>query len=102
MISALTHIARLARAGFVFAREGVFGTVDPTLVPPPGQLALRLASKATPRCPWIDMDRLGAVPADPTQIERIRGHPVRSLSTLQLLRTSLPVQLHWCDRRPAV
>ncbi len=43
MISALTHIARLARAGFVFAREGVFGVVDPTLVPPPGQLALRLA-----------------------------------------------------------
>ena len=43
VISALTHIARLARAGFVFAREGVFGVVDPSLVPPPGQLALRLA-----------------------------------------------------------
>ena len=43
VISAITHIARLARAGFVFAREGVFGVVDPTLVPPPGQLALRLA-----------------------------------------------------------
>jgi ubiquinone biosynthesis protein len=37
------HIARLARAAFVFAREGVFGSVDPSLVPPPGQLALRLA-----------------------------------------------------------
>ncbi|MBR0692371.1 2-polyprenylphenol 6-hydroxylase [Bradyrhizobium lablabi] len=43
MISALTHIARLARAGIVFAREGVFGVVDPSLVPPPGQLALKLA-----------------------------------------------------------
>ena len=43
MISALTHIARLARAGFVFAREGVFGVVDPSLVPPPGQLALKIA-----------------------------------------------------------
>ncbi|NVN88443.1 MAG: 2-polyprenylphenol 6-hydroxylase [Rhodopseudomonas sp.] len=43
MISALTHAARLARAGYVFAREGVFGVVDPSLVPPPGQLALRLA-----------------------------------------------------------
>ncbi|MCA3578337.1 MAG: ubiquinone biosynthesis protein UbiB, partial [Bradyrhizobium sp.] len=43
MISALTHIARLARAGFVFAREGVFGVVDPVLVPPPGQLALKMA-----------------------------------------------------------
>ena len=43
VISAATHIARLARAAFVFAREGVFGVVDPSLVPPPGQLALRLA-----------------------------------------------------------
>ena len=43
VISALTHIARLARAGFVFAREGVFGVVDPSLVPPPGQFALRIA-----------------------------------------------------------
>ena len=43
MISALTHAARLARAAFVFAREGVFGVVDPSLVPPPGQLALRIA-----------------------------------------------------------
>jgi ubiquinone biosynthesis protein len=43
VISALTHIARLARAGFVFAREGVFGVVDPSLVPPPGQLALKIA-----------------------------------------------------------
>jgi ubiquinone biosynthesis protein len=36
-------MARLARAGFVFAREGVFGVVDPSFVPPPGQLALRIA-----------------------------------------------------------
>ena len=43
VISAITHTARLARAAFVFAREGVFGVVDPSLVPPPGQLALRLA-----------------------------------------------------------
>jgi ubiquinone biosynthesis protein len=33
---------RLARAGFVFAREGVFGGVDPSLVPPPAQLALKI------------------------------------------------------------
>ncbi len=43
VISATTHIARLARAGFVFAREGVFGAVDPTLVPPPAQLLMKLA-----------------------------------------------------------
>ncbi|HLI99676.1 MAG TPA: 2-polyprenylphenol 6-hydroxylase [Bradyrhizobium sp.] len=43
MISATFHIARIARAALVFAREGVFGAVDPSLVPPSGQLALRLA-----------------------------------------------------------
>jgi ubiquinone biosynthesis protein len=43
VISATTHIARLFRATLVFAREGVFGAVDPSLVPPPGQLALKLA-----------------------------------------------------------
>ncbi|MCL2713086.1 MAG: 2-polyprenylphenol 6-hydroxylase [Alphaproteobacteria bacterium] len=43
MISSLTHIMRLTRAAFVFAREGVFGVVDPALVPPPAQLLLRLA-----------------------------------------------------------
>jgi ubiquinone biosynthesis protein len=43
VISATIHISRVVRAAFVFAREGVFGVVDPSLVPPPGQLALRLA-----------------------------------------------------------
>ena len=43
VISATTHIARLARAGFVFAREGVFGVIDPSLVPPPAQLLIKLA-----------------------------------------------------------
>lgn len=43
MISSLTHIARLAHAGFVFAREGVFGIVDPSPLPPPAQGAIRAA-----------------------------------------------------------
>jgi len=43
VISGLTHVARLTRAAYVFAREGVFGVVDPALVPPPGQLLLRMA-----------------------------------------------------------
>ncbi|MGX9390990.1 2-polyprenylphenol 6-hydroxylase [Nitrobacteraceae bacterium UC4446_H13] len=43
MISALSHVARLSRAAYVFAREGVFGTVDPALVPAPGQVLLRMA-----------------------------------------------------------
>ena len=51
MISAVTHLARLIRAAFVFAREGVFGSVDPNLVPPPGQLALKLARLVERRGP---------------------------------------------------
>ena len=43
MISAITHLSRLVRAGYVFAREGVFGVVDASLAPPPAQLALRIA-----------------------------------------------------------
>jgi ubiquinone biosynthesis protein len=43
VISALAHLSRLARAGFVFAREGVLGLVDPTLLPASARLALWLA-----------------------------------------------------------
>ena len=34
MISAALHLVRIGRAGFVFAREGVFGTIDPAMIPP--------------------------------------------------------------------
>ncbi|HWW49228.1 MAG TPA: 2-polyprenylphenol 6-hydroxylase [Xanthobacteraceae bacterium] len=43
MISALFHVARLARATYVLAREGVFGVVDASTVPPPAQPLLRAA-----------------------------------------------------------
>ncbi len=43
MISAPAHFVRLGRAGFVFAREGVFGVVDPAMVPVPARPLLRLA-----------------------------------------------------------
>ncbi len=43
MISGPAHLLRLARAGFVFAREGVFGVVDPALVPGPARFGLRIA-----------------------------------------------------------
>lgn len=42
MISAVIHLARLTRAGYVFARAGVFGLVDPTGLPSGAQFALRL------------------------------------------------------------
>jgi ubiquinone biosynthesis protein len=43
VISAPAHLIRLGRAGFVFAREGVFGIVDQSAVPVPARPFLRLA-----------------------------------------------------------
>ena len=43
MFSSLVHFFRLARAGWVFAREGVFALADPAMVPPPARPLLRMA-----------------------------------------------------------
>ena len=43
MIPAPAHLFRLGQAGFVFAREGVFGIIDPAAVPVPARPLLRLA-----------------------------------------------------------
>jgi ubiquinone biosynthesis protein len=41
--SAPAHVIRLGRAGYVFAREGIFGLVDPAAVPVPMRPLLRMA-----------------------------------------------------------
>jgi ubiquinone biosynthesis protein len=43
VIHAVAHFVRLGHAGFVCAREGVFGGIDTTLLPPPARAAVRLA-----------------------------------------------------------
>ena len=43
MIAAISHSFRLARAGFVFAREGVFALVDTRPLPLPAKTAIALA-----------------------------------------------------------
>jgi ubiquinone biosynthesis protein len=43
VIAAFTHLLRLARAGFVFAREGVLGLIDPAPLPFSARSALSLA-----------------------------------------------------------
>jgi ubiquinone biosynthesis protein len=43
VIAAPAHLLRLGRAGFVLAREGVFGLIEPSAVPVPARPFLRLA-----------------------------------------------------------
>ena len=43
VISAFSHLIRLGRAGFVFAREGVFALVDTRPLPLPAKTAIALA-----------------------------------------------------------
>ena len=43
MISGPAHLIRLARACFVFAREGVLGVIDPAMVPVPARPLYRMA-----------------------------------------------------------
>ena len=43
MLSTLFHLVRLARAGFVLAREGVFANIDLSLAPPEARLPLAIA-----------------------------------------------------------
>ena len=43
-LSAIGHVARLARAGFVLAREGAFAGVDPLTLPPLARAPLALAN----------------------------------------------------------
>jgi ubiquinone biosynthesis protein len=43
VISALAHLVRLARAGVVFAREGVLALIDASKLPLPARAALRCA-----------------------------------------------------------
>ena len=43
MIAALSHLLRLTRAGFVLAREGALGLVDPAPLPPHVRVMLRTA-----------------------------------------------------------
>jgi ubiquinone biosynthesis protein len=43
VIPPLSHLTRLTRAGFVFAREGVLSLIDPTPLPASARAGLRLA-----------------------------------------------------------
>jgi asparagine synthase (glutamine-hydrolysing) len=59
----------------------------------------RLAGKPGNRTPWIDIDRLAAVPRDPfLEAGGVKTKSVQAMSRSQLAATSLPMLLHWEDR----
>jgi ubiquinone biosynthesis protein len=60
VIVAIAHLMRLARAGLVFAREGVFALVDPAPLPVPARLALRAARLLERPASAIAANRLAA------------------------------------------
>jgi ubiquinone biosynthesis protein len=60
LISALAHLARLSRAGFVFAREGVLGLIDPKPLPLSARTALRVARLIERRATGAPTTRLSA------------------------------------------
>ncbi len=64
MIAAFAHLVRLGKAGFVFAREGVFGLVDPEQLPAPlpgpARLGIKMARLIERRDKGSEAARLSA------------------------------------------
>jgi len=60
VIAAINHFSRLTRAGFVLAREGVFGLADPEALPPGPRFAIRLARLIERRSAGSGAARLAA------------------------------------------
>jgi ubiquinone biosynthesis protein len=60
MTFALAHVARLGRAGFVFAREGVLGLIDPQPLPLSARMALRIVRLVERRQTGAATTRLSA------------------------------------------
>jgi ubiquinone biosynthesis protein len=60
VITGLAHLVRLARAGHVFAREGVLALIDPAPLPLPAQLAVRAARLIERPASTIAANRLAA------------------------------------------
>jgi ubiquinone biosynthesis protein len=60
VIHAVAHLVRLGHAGFVCAREGVFGGIDTTLLPPPARAAVRVARLIERPASRVAANRLAA------------------------------------------
>ncbi len=60
MISALAHFTRMARVGFVLAREGALALVDPSVLPPAARALIRLGRLIERRGAGSSATRLAA------------------------------------------
>ena len=60
MISSLVHLARMARVGFVLAREGALALVDPAVLPPSARGLVRLGRLIERRDAGSSAKRLAA------------------------------------------
>lgn len=58
----------------------------------------RLSGKEKAKPAWLNLDRLGARPADPMRRQEGQPPSVRELSYQQLTRSNLQMLLHWEDR----
>jgi len=60
VIAAPAHLARLTRAGFVLAREGVFALIDPAPLPLPARAAIHVARLVERPASAVAANRLAA------------------------------------------
>jgi asparagine synthase (glutamine-hydrolysing) len=94
----LREIAAVREQGF--AASEILGYATSTLLPDVLRQPLRrLAARPSANAPeWLDLKRLGAQTGDPFSEAGAKASCVRELSISQILRTSLPMLLHWEDR----
>jgi asparagine synthase (glutamine-hydrolysing) len=79
--------------GFVAKR-----LADAFLPPWANALARRAGGRITPDVDWMETRALGVTTEDLPARLGARAHSARDFSVSQLVASSLPVQLHWCDR----
>lgn len=94
----LREMAAVREQGF--AASEILGYATGTLLPDVLRQPLRrLAARPSANAPeWLDLKRLGAQTGDPFSEAGAKASCVRELSISQILRTSLPMLLHWEDR----
>jgi len=87
--------SRIHGLGLMYAILSIFNTILPEQLLRPLKQAYG-SSRLTPS--WLDMERLGAQPKQPSPEGRQISRNVGDLSYDQITRAGLPMLLHWEDR----